>query len=137
MRVFKEVALGNQSIERFAEVLRGENLERYLEIAHAARTRLEGRVVWNVNSTAVGGGVAEMLPALLAYTRLGCRDLARVDFIVDERGPWFLEINTMPGFTPHSLVPMAAAHTGRDMTMICGALVDAAVLRGAGVVARS
>lgn len=69
--------------------------------------------------------------AMLAFTRLGCRDLARVDFIVDERGPWFLEINTMPGFTTHSLVPMAAASIGKNMSEICAALVEAALARGA------
>jgi D-alanine-D-alanine ligase len=59
--------------------------------------------------------------------------LARVDFMLDDRGPWFLEINTMPGFTSHSLVPMAAKHTGVDMPALCGKLVDAALKRGARV----
>jgi len=44
---------------------------------------------------------------------LGCRHLARVDWMVDETHRlWFLEINTLPGFTSHSLVPKAAARTG-------------------------
>jgi D-alanine-D-alanine ligase len=67
--------------------------------------------------------------AVLAFNRVGCRDLARVDFIVGDDGPWFLEINTMPGFTTHSLVPMAAAATGLDMPALCGMLVDAALDR--------
>ena len=57
------------------------------------------------------------------------RDLARVDFIIDEVGPWFLEVNTMPGFTEHSLLPMAAAHKGWDMTTLCSNLVAAALDR--------
>jgi D-alanine-D-alanine ligase len=61
--------------------------------------------------------------SILAYRRMGCRDLARVDFMVDERGPWFLEINTMPGFTDHSLVPMAARHRGAEMPALCEGLV--------------
>jgi len=48
--------------------------------------------------------------ALLAYESLGCRDMSRVDFIVDAAGDaYVLEINTIPGFTSHSLLPMAAA----------------------------
>jgi D-alanine-D-alanine ligase len=68
--------------------------------------------------------------ALLAFRRLGCRDLARVDFMLDERGPWLLEINTMPGFTSHSLVPMAARHTGLEMPELCAQLAEAAAARG-------
>ncbi len=65
-----------------------------------------------------------------AYRQLGCRDVARVDFLLDERGPWFLEINTMPGFTTHSLVPMAARAHGRPMPDLCAALVENALKRG-------
>ncbi|TVQ56345.1 MAG: D-alanine--D-alanine ligase [Phycisphaerales bacterium] len=65
-----------------------------------------------------------------AYRRLGCRDVARIDFLIDERGPWFLEINTMPGFTTHSLVPMAAKAHGRPMPELCAALVENALKRG-------
>jgi len=44
---------------------------------------------------------------------VGIRHIARADFILDPAGtPWLLEINTMPGFTDHSLVPMAAASPG-------------------------
>ncbi len=64
-----------------------------------------------------------------AYGRLGCRDIARVDIMVDDRGPWFLEINTMPGFTTHSLVPMAAREVGIDMPRLCGVLVEEALGR--------
>ena len=67
--------------------------------------------------------------AMLAFDRLGCRDVARVDFIVNDDGPWFLEINTMPGFTTHSLVPMAAATIGLNMPKLCAKLADAALSR--------
>jgi len=51
--------------------------------------------------------------ALLAHSSLGCRDLSRVDFILDARNVLHvLEINTIPGFTSHSLVPMAAGKVG-------------------------
>ncbi len=50
------------------------------------------------------------IDALKVFHALDCRDLARVDFMLDEAGVhWMLEINTIPGFTCHSLVPMAAA----------------------------
>ena len=47
------------------------------------------------------------------FGAIGCRHLARIDWMVgpDER-PWFLEVNTIPGFTSHSLVPKAAARIG-------------------------
>lgn len=67
--------------------------------------------------------------ALLAYRQMGCRDLARVDFILDGDVPMLLEINTMPGFTTHSLTPMAAASAGRDMSSICELLVETALAR--------
>jgi D-alanine-D-alanine ligase len=44
--------------------------------------------------------------------------------------PWFLEINTMPGMTTHSLVPKAARHAGTDMTALCGGLVRRAIADG-------
>ena len=43
--------------------------ERLRAIAERARAELRGRVVWNVNATATGGGVAEMLQFMLAYGR--------------------------------------------------------------------
>jgi D-alanine-D-alanine ligase len=53
--------------------------------------------------------------AATLFKALDCRHLARVDFIVDEQGTaWMLEINTIPGFTSHSLLPMAARRAGID-----------------------
>jgi len=69
--------------------------------------------------------------AISAFDLLGCRDVARADFIVNNDGAWFLEINTMPGFTTHSLLPMAAARQGRDMPSLCGRLVESAMARKA------
>ena len=51
--------------------------------------------------------------ALEAHRVLGCRHLSRVDMMVDAAGdPWIIEVNTLPGFTSHSLLPMAARHAG-------------------------
>jgi trehalose synthase len=46
-----------------------ERMAQFEQAAEAAQAALAGRIVWNVNSTAVGGGVAEMLQTLLAYAR--------------------------------------------------------------------
>ena len=51
--------------------------------------------------------------SLRAYEILGTSGWGRVDFLMDESGkPWFLEVNTTPGMTDHSLVPQAAAQVG-------------------------
>jgi D-alanine-D-alanine ligase len=53
--------------------------------------------------------------ALEAYRALGCSGWARVDAMRDEKGQfWLLEVNTAPGMTGHSLVPMAAKAAGID-----------------------
>lgn len=62
--------------------------------------------------------------SLTAYRVLGVRHLCRVDFMVDAYGrPWFIEVNTMPGFTTHSLLPMAARQTGLDLAQLTNRLV--------------
>jgi D-alanine-D-alanine ligase len=69
--------------------------------------------------------------ALAAFRALGCRDLSRVDFIVDRTtGPQLLEINTLPGFTDHSLLPKAAAHAGIGFDQLVQMLVAMAFERG-------
>ena len=63
--------------------------------------------------------------ALTAYRALGLAVYARADFIVDEAGtPWFLEINTLPGMTPTSLVPQEAAAVGIDYDSLCQRIID-------------
>src|SRR5262249_55401070 len=56
-------------LDRFAEVITPEQQRELEEAERTARSLLDGRVVWNVNSTAYGGGVAEMLHSLIAYAR--------------------------------------------------------------------
>ena len=54
------------------------------------------------------------------FELIGCRDLARADFIVDKnKEAYFLEINTIPGFTATSLLPKAAGHQGINFTQLC------------------
>ncbi|OQW95723.1 MAG: D-alanine--D-alanine ligase [Beggiatoa sp. IS2] len=51
--------------------------------------------------------------AMQAFLAVGARGWGRVDFICDEQDqPWLLEVNTIPGMTDHSLVPMAAKVAG-------------------------
>jgi trehalose synthase len=57
------------SIERFAPLVGKDVVDRVKALAASLRARAADRVVWNVSSTAVGGGVAEMLPRLIAYVR--------------------------------------------------------------------
>ncbi len=63
--------------------------------------------------------------------RVGVRHLCRVDFILDGADePWLLELNTMPGFTDHSLVPKAARERERnplEMPQLCTHLVELAL----------
>ncbi|TIC87594.1 glycosyltransferase [Nocardioides sp. GY 10113] len=65
----REVEIGALPLRRFAEVLPSERVLALEAAADAARRLLAGRIVWNVNSTAHGGGVAEILQTLLAYGR--------------------------------------------------------------------
>jgi trehalose synthase len=50
-------------------VLEPDAYKRFTDAVGRSRDLLEGRIVWNVNSTARGGGVAEMLVSMLAYAR--------------------------------------------------------------------
>jgi D-alanine-D-alanine ligase len=78
--------------------------------------------------------------AVAAHRALGCRDLSRADFVVDDssaeraRGATavtLLEVNTMPGFTDTSLYPEAAGVAGIPMAELCDRFVRAAAARGA------
>jgi len=65
--------------------------------------------------------------ALKAFKVLGGRGWGRVDFLMDEAGhPYLLEVNTAPGMTSHSLVPMAARVEGLSYEDLCVAILDAA-----------
>ncbi len=66
--------------------------------------------------------------ALACFEALGCRDFARVDFILSDEGtPYALEVNTIPGFTTHSLLPKAAARIGLSMSDLCVQIVRTAL----------
>jgi D-alanine-D-alanine ligase len=72
---------------------------------------------------------AQILSAAMScFDLLGCRHFARVDFLLgpDSR-PHVLEVNTIPGFTAHSLLPKAAEKVGLSMSDLCVKIVEAAL----------
>ncbi|MBV8780139.1 MAG: D-alanine--D-alanine ligase, partial [Phycisphaerae bacterium] len=68
--------------------------------------------------------------ALRAHRAIDARDLSRIDFLVNRQNrPYLLEINTMPGFTPTSLLPDAARHEGITFSQLVDRLVNRALRR--------
>ncbi len=68
--------------------------------------------------------------ALEAYLALGCRGWGRIDVMLraEDQQPFLLEINTSPGMTDHSLVPMSARVSGIDYPQLCLLLLASASL---------
>jgi D-alanine-D-alanine ligase len=63
--------------------------------------------------------------AQAAFAELGCSGWGRVDFMTGDDGqPLVLEVNTVPGMTSHSLVPMAAARNGIDFEELCWRILE-------------
>jgi D-alanine-D-alanine ligase len=68
--------------------------------------------------------------AVSAYHMVGCEGAARVDFRLTPRGsPYVLEINTTPGMTETSLLPMAAAQAGLDYDSLTERILESALSR--------
>jgi trehalose synthase len=65
----KEIDISATSPERFRMLLPRERYADFEQTTRVARELLDGRVVWNLNSTALGGGVVELLRPLIAYAR--------------------------------------------------------------------
>jgi D-alanine-D-alanine ligase len=66
--------------------------------------------------------------ALAAFHSLDCSGWGRVDFIMDHAGKaWFLEVNTTPGMTDHSLVPQAAAQIGIDFDELVWRILESSL----------
>lgn len=65
-----------------------------------------------------------------AFQVLGCRDWGRMDVMRDKQGRnWLLEVNTTPGMTSHSLVPMAAAAAGLSFAQLTLVILNLALAR--------
>ena len=68
---------------------------------------------------------------LKAHLALGCRDFSRVDIRLSDSGePFVLEVNTIPGLTERSLLPMAAKADGMDFSELCVKMLCGALKRG-------
>jgi D-alanine-D-alanine ligase len=70
--------------------------------------------------------------AIKAYRVLDCRGWGRIDVMIDAatRKPYLLEINTSPGMTSHSLVPMSARAAGISYEQLCEDVLSTATLDG-------
>ena len=64
--------------------------------------------------------------SLAAHRALGCSVFSRVDCMVDRESlePFILEVNTIPGFTSHSLLPKAAARVGLTFDQLCQRIIE-------------
>jgi D-alanine-D-alanine ligase len=70
--------------------------------------------------------------AARAFVTLGLRDVGRADIMVDTRGvPWIVDVNTSPGMTDTSLLPMAAQSAGLGFPDLCERIVQLALSRAA------
>ncbi|MGB0374560.1 MAG: D-alanine--D-alanine ligase family protein [Opitutales bacterium] len=58
-----------------------------------------------------------------------CRDFARIDFILEGDTPYFLEVNTLPGMTPQSLLPKSAAAKGIDFNSLIETMISYGIKR--------
>lgn len=63
------------------------------------------------------------------FKSCGCRDFARIDFILEGDSPYFLEVNTIPGMTPQSLFPKSAAAKGIDFNALIETMLSYGIER--------
>ncbi len=68
--------------------------------------------------------------AVQCHQLLGCRGMSRTDMIVTDGGLFVLEVNTIPGMTPTSLLPDAAAHAGISFSALLDRLIGYALETG-------
>lgn len=72
--------------------------------------------------------------AVAAFAAIGCSGWGRVDFMTGADGiPQVIEINTVPGMTSHSLVPMAAAEAGIDFAELCWRVLETSIVDKPGI----
>ena len=65
-----------------------------------------------------------------AFKALGCEVMGRVDIILDKNGvPYVLEVNTIPGLTPRSLLPKAAKAKGIEFPALCVRIIELSMSR--------
>ena len=64
--------------------------------------------------------------SMAVYTKLGCKGVVRIDYILNEGNPYFLEVNTVPGLSEASIVPKMAAASGLTLKEFFGRLLEEA-----------
>jgi D-alanine-D-alanine ligase len=124
-REFTVGILGEEALPPIELVPRREFYD--YEAKYAADSGTEYRV-----APALPPALAEALPrvALAAHRALGCEGLSRVDVRVDlAQRPFVLEVNTIPGMTPRSLLPKAAAAAGIEFGALCERICEHALAR--------
>jgi trehalose synthase len=89
MTPLQEVEPGAATLERFQSVLNDEQWQRLQRAAERGRADFQGRAIWTVNSTARGGGVAELLSSLVPYSRAAGVD---VRWLVIDGDPAFFQV---------------------------------------------
>ena len=83
---------------------------------------IKRKVVGHILVALLGQEISEL--ALRAFRSLGCAVWGRVDVMRDADGTFYvLEVNTVPGMTSHSLVPMAAAAAGMDISALVSEII--------------
>ena len=99
---------------------------------------------YDYESKYASGGSEHIIPARLSdelkdkaqetayrcHNLLGCRGMSRTDMIVDGENIYVLEVNTIPGMTPTSLLPDAAAHTGIPFSELLDRIIGSALIDG-------
>ena len=101
--------------------LRGDSLDNAVGLLKEELRRLGSLFMAAAEATRVG---------VAAYRALGCAGAARVDVLFDAEGrPWVLEVNTIPGMTPTSLLPKAAAAAGIDFDELVDRILSGASLK--------
>ncbi len=130
--MFEEAVLGGRELT--VSVLDGQPLEPVEIVPESAFYDYHAKYLSDKTRYTVGPnlpkGVRESIQAgaKSLFTALNARHLARIDFLLGADGiARVLEANTMPGFTDHSLFPMAAKHAGLPFEALCDTLARLAL----------
>ena len=139
--LWENVKLGRVILEQYVKgreidvgVLAGKSLPS-IEIIpkqgfYDYKNKYQAGATVEICPTPIDPAIEEQLgkAALKVHNTLGLYAYSRSDFIVDEKGDvYFLEINTLPGMTPTSLMPQEAAAAGIDYNTLCQMVVDMAL----------
>lgn len=111
-----------------------------LEVPYVAVCKVNGFIqkrddVWKTYTSLEPGSEFDRLAdlSLRAYQALGCRDAGRLDLRIDKYGqPQLMEINTLPGLSAHSALPLIAKRAGLTFEALLAGILEEALARGTG-----